>query len=647
MSNAQAVQMRVRDTDEPNTAENTTSDEHIDPYCELCVEYNNRRVAAVGLCKECNTFVCQQCQEAHFRWPKLRNHTILKGDEMTRTQAEKPAKFPECEIHRENVNDQFCLDHHKMLCRQCIKSYHGTCRQMAIHELCKSLGKADVGKFRDMIQNSERTAKSVKLMIKRNKDDIEIDRQTMIKEAEDLKQRLDIKIQQISVDKSYISDTCRQKSALLDGQTDAVENAIQSLQHNISAIYEYDGDTVTLNVFIALQKMAEHTQKAHRLLNDVSNGQKNVRISFVPNTAMSNFLSSSNDLGEIKEDTINPDVMETLPEIIFPPKPPTKSGSQRLEANNRIHLYFLLANLIVYFLLLFKPHPAAVKDILDVPNTKFRRPCDISYITLNKKSSVDIKLDGHTATVPGIVVTANGTVLLTDYSNKKVKVFTSKGVFLSSLELSARPHAIDLINSTTAVLSITNKIHFLNLSLPSELSIHGSVSLKYDVYDLTVYNNKLIVSTWLKTKKVKMLDLDGHELWSSSLDSGGKQHFQYPTFVITKVINNTETVIVTDVNNDQIVFLDANNGKRIKTINVTGRGPRGIGVDHDGNVYICYRTTSEISVWSPDFSRSRILLTSSQLQGKPLNIVYSNVTGYLFISYSQSNVVDRVHVTCK
>ena len=647
MSNAQAVRMGDRDKCDSNMADQNTSDEHIDPYCEPCVKDKKRRIAARGLCQECNTFVCQQCLEAHFRWPKLRNHTILKSDEMPRSKAEKPAKFPECEIHRENVNDQFCLDHHKMLCSQCIKSYHGTCRQTAIHELCKTLGKAEIGKFRDLIQNSERTAKSVQLMIKHNKDAIEIDRQTMIKEADDWKQRLDTKIQLIAVDKSYINETCRQKSVLLDDQKDAAANAIQSLQHNISALDEFDGDNVTLNMFIALQKIAEYTNTVHRQLNDVSNQHRNVRVSFVPDAAMSNFLSSTNEIGEIKEDTTNPDSMETLPEITFPPKPPTKSGSQRLEAINRMHLYFLLAYLFVYFPLLFQPYPAAVKDLWGVPNTKLRT-CDISNIALNKKSSVDVKLDGHTATIPGMVVTSNGTLLLTDYINKKVKVFTSKGGFLSSLELSDKPHAIALINSTTAVLSTMNrKLHFLNLSLPSVLSVHGSVSLIFNIYDLAVYNNKLIVTTWFETKGVKMLDLEGHEIWSTSLDSIGEQHLPYLAFVITRVINNTETVIVTDVNNDQIVFLDANNGKRIKTINETGRGPRGLAVDHDGNVYICYRTTSEISVWSPDFSRIRILLTNRQLQGKPLSIVYSRVTGELFISYFQSNVVDRFQVTCK
>ena len=684
MSRAEGVRMEDGGKDQSNLlSESTASDEHIDPYCELCVEDKKRRIAAVGLCKECNAFVCQQCINAHSRWPRMRNHKILQGDEMPRTQAEKPVKFPDCEIHRENVKDHFCLDHHEMLCSQCIKSFHGTCKQTTIHELCKTLDKGDVRKFRDSIQNAIRTASSVKLTIQQNKDDIENQRRRAIKEAEDLKKRLDTKIKSITVDDTSITEFCKQETLDLENRTEAVSNAVQSLQNESSILDKFDGDAVTPNMFISLRRIAEHTKAAHKQLDEVCNQLRSVRISFVSNPAITSFLFSKNELGEIEKEATDSDALPTLPEINFPPKP--LSLSQSLEINKRMHLVFLLAYLLVY-LLVFLPYPlgAFIKqpDKMNVTDTKpsdkmnltdtkpsdlindtgnqlsdimdvlDRKPCDIFKITLTKKSPVGVKQSddpSNNCHIPGMVVTTNGTLLLADYNNMKVKAFDNDDTFLSSLSFSDRPYAIALINYTTAVVSTWDrKLHFLNISLPSVLSIQRSVYLRYNIYDVTVYNNKLIViMKFLTDTVVKMLDLDGHEIWSTLSDSSGQAIFKWPHYLITKVVNGTETVIVTDYDKDQLAFLDVDDGKLINTIEVEAKGPSGLTVDNDDNVYITFWRTSEISVWSPDFSQSRILLSSNQLLANHERVAYSYVNRELFISYVGRSILDRLQVTCE
>ena len=102
--------------------------------------------------------------------------------------------------------------------------------------------------------------------------------------------------------------------------------------------------------------------------------------------------------------------------------------------------------------------------------------------------------------------------------------------------------------------------------------------------------------------------------------------------------------IVTDSSKDAIVLLDAENGDLIKIIDVKGKGLSGLSIDNGGNIYVCYWYTSEISVWYSDFNQSRILLSGSQLQVHPGNSVYSNVTEDIFISYTDSNVIDRFQV---
>ena len=553
--------------DQSNTNDpTTTSDEHIDPYCELCVEEKRIRIAAAGLCKECNTFGCQQCLKAHWRWPGMRNHKILQGDDMPRTVAQKPVKYPACDVHTERVNDHFCLDHQKMFCSQCIMTFHKTCTQSAVSELCQTLGQGDVRKFRDSIEKSIQTANSVKLAIQQNKEEIENQRKAMIKDAKELKKSLDTKIQNITVDDTMITEVCKQKTSVLDDQAEAACESIQSLQNNMFIIDEFDGDIVTPNTFIALRRITEKTHAAHKELNDVSSQHRNVSLSFVPNPAITKFISSRIGLGKIKQGTTDSDAFESFPEINFPPNLPSKSDTQIVEEYKRMHLAFLIAYFVVYCLIILQSYTqvdqlansryahtpvteqsegpvdtvASNTQVDQLANSRYAHipvteqseakmdtvtsnteaditSCDILNISLITTSTWNVKTSDvkMVCYITGMIVTADGTLLLTDWIISKVKAFTGNGTFLSSITLFGYPYTIPLINSTTALLSIGYELQLLNVSSPSALSVQRSVYLGYHVSGLTVYNNKLVV---ISKTSVKMIDLDGYEIWSRSLD---------------------------------------------------------------------------------------------------------------------------------
>ena len=59
--------------------------------------------------------------------------------------------------------------------------------------------------------------------------------------------------------------------------------------------------------------------------------------------------------------------------------------------------------------------------------------------------------------ISGIDTTSNGNLILTDYNNSKVKLFSPDGQFLSSFSLSGQPCDVSVVDLSTAAVSVYNR----------------------------------------------------------------------------------------------------------------------------------------------------------------------------------------------
>lgn len=103
----------------------------------------------------------------------------------------------------------------------------------------------------------------------------------------------------------------------------------------------------------------------------------------------------------------------------------------------------------------------------------------------------------------------------------------------------------------------------------------------------------------------------------------------------------SSTVIVTDLGSQMLTQLNGDTVQIINRRQVQGRDPRGVTIDSDNNVYVCYTSTHEVAVLSDDLSEERILLSMENgLNRLPQGIVYDETANQLIISYSCYNSVD-------
>ena len=261
---------------------------------------------------------------------------------------------------------------------------------------------------------------------------------------------------------------------------------------------------------------------------------------------------------------------------------------------------------------------------------------DISHIVARKMFHMNIRSskDDNKPDVSGLAVTDNGTLLVGDIYNDTLKVFSQDSTLLSSVPLSAGCLDFTVTEDDIAVVSTGDKtLHFLDISDPPSSSVQRPMQLGYNVLGITAYKDKLVVTTYTTPPSVRMIDINGKEVWSVSKGPDNRQLFVVPLYTVTSKINDTETVIVSDCEKETLTLLNANNGSLLKIVDMKGKFPRGITVDDNGNIFVACGRTREICVWSNDFTKSRTLISRKDFEGNPYRIAYSRSTDILYIVY--------------
>ena len=589
--------------EEEDESEHGTSTEYIDPWCDLCYDHTGDMTRAYGFCPECNAFVCKNCYGIHKRWPILQNHKILLAGNMPKSQAEKPVKYPDCTRHAGNITDHYCIDHSEMICSECLKPTHQNCTATLLSVICQGLGSTDIQQFETVVDSLRQNVLSTKSALESNVTDIENQKEDLIKQAKEERDKIISKAGELYDNTvSMVSDTCEQKKSNIKEKIMTLDNIIHSLDETNTDINKKLNVGFDQNVFIRMQQIVEKVIEYKSEIETLNKEIRKITLSFSPSAEIVTFLSVNENLGDVRE----------IYSQLGDPRLPTRIAF---------------------------PQASSLLGMTGIS----KKRSDISQISINKVSSLDIRLkqDKETCRIQGPAVTSKGVLLISDWSNKLVKAFSQDSMLLSCQTFSDATYDISVINDQTAVVSsYGNNLHILNISDPANISIDRALFLGYWVSGITQYKGNLIVTKFDEPQCVKMIDLNGEEKWSVSVDHKGQQLFAKPYSVTISTCNDTSTAVVSDWSKDTLTLMDPNDGHLIKTIDVTGKDPHGLTCDNDGNVYVCYRLSKEICVFSPGFEKSRILLSSSDLRGSPLSIVYSSTSDVLYIAYQNNDTVD-------
>ena len=593
-----------------------TSDEYVDPYCDPCFEGKGLNVKVFGYCKDCFQFLCSDCHVFHGKFQVAKNHIILQGSSMPQSQADKPPKFPHCDDHPASVKDQFCCDHKNMICSSCSLS-HTNCTVQSIGDVCKNISSSETDSLYDAVKNLKEQAMSVMSSVTENIEKLKEQRKSILKEVQQLYDQIISKMKKIFQDmEADIEANCQSQILLMSQHQEKINAMIAKLESSMTDIEKLQGKHIDTKLFLKIQENINDTNQVTDEFRNVNKSLLFVDLSFIPSKTIQEFLSASVTMGSVSKSHKNQGTYIAVTDIVFP----SALQSQHIAR--------------------VEPQQQSCGHKSGATGLQTR---SLSQVKATKKCEYKVKIKGdkEDCYINGMAVTKDGRILMADYYNNKVKLFSPAIKFLSSVSVPDRPCDIAVISDSEAAATTTNKSLVLLDISGFQLRIKTTTKVPYNIRGITKYKNKLVISSRDPTTSVKLIDLTGKVYWSVSSDQQGHSLFSHACHLTSHDEGRSSTVIVTDLFNNMLTLLNGETGEVITRRQLQWTGPNGVTTDTAGNVYVCYCWTHEVLVLSGDLSEEKILLsTQNGLSGMPQAIVYDDKTRQLLISYVEKDIVD-------
>ena len=586
-------------------------DEWHDQYCDLCYEADDLNVKAASFCDDCIQFMCNKCYKIHERLSSTRGHVVKTGSVMPRSQADKPPRFSFCDEHPKHLKNQFCSVHKQLVCSLCSPLYHKNCSTGSVENVSKSISSSETNDLYDIVSDMKSNVESSLTAVESNIDDLNGQKTIMLKQAQELYDKMVSKAKKWFADEKSEIDTHYQSQLLVLKQNHTrINNTVSRIESALRQIDILRSKPIDAKLFLRIQDILSDMKQYQ---DDLNIPICNVQLSFVPSKQIQEFLSSSYTMGSVKVDKSNCEI--TIPEIMYPVSSTKQSRGGP-------------ANKVV---------AAAGK------RESARQSVALTQLKGRKLKRYNVKLsdDRGDCWIKGMAITNDGRRLLVDYNNYKVKLFSQDMQLLSSLPLSDTPCDIAILSVKEAVVITVNKsLVLLNISA-RHLSINTTTSVPYHVVGISKYGQKLAVTSYSpKPRSVKLIDKTGRVYWSVSSDDQGQWLFSIPQYVTSDIERNT--VIVTDCGNNTLTVLNGDTGDVIKRRSVKDKNPRGVTTGPSGNIYVCYFDTCEVAELTGDLAEERILLSQQDGLGVgPWDIAYDKSCGQLITSYANCSSDDN------
>ena len=215
--------------------------------------------------------------------------------------------------------------------------------------------------------------------------------------------------------------------------------------------------------------------------------------------------------------------------------------------------------------------------------------------------------------IAGLDVTEDGRIIVADFSNRNVKLFTMDGTWLMSRSLSARPsgyNTVAVINNDEALLSIWSEgtLHILDLKTKL-LSTKETVPIQYSLLSVCCYQGQIFATSGVGIPSVMKIDRKGTVYWSRKLNDADQYLFKSPCFSTCFQEGDMLTVLVADDAKGTISSIDGATGALLKVFSSENKRSVGPIAYGRGHLFIWNPDGKEIDVWTTDLANKTTVIS--------------------------------------
>ncbi|XP_045184494.2 E3 ubiquitin-protein ligase TRIM71-like [Mercenaria mercenaria] len=574
-------------------------EEFYDFPCSLCQD-EGKHLEAARYCKDCFVYMCVNCTRHHNKFPLNKTHQLLDQSQFATVTQFKPVSFPtkRCLKHPGELLSIYCGDHDVVCCSSCKALEHSNCAETE-HLIDAAKGIQNSKEYQTIKQETRALLNDAVRVLADRKADIsriENERKDVKKIIADFRKKVNKyfdDLEQKTLDALHdkaevIVSSCKQDTKDLTVMKSTAEDMLKQLE-------SFKGDN-ECDLFVQVKADKKFLRNA---MQEVLNISKNVRkdaINFRIDQKIEPYLSSLEGLG-------------TFTEI------PVNVGQLSLATTDR-HV---------------SQSRASTSSSQTSPDN--RAPLPIYKTQLYGKFDVNEKSDSEECHITDICQLPDGTILIVDYNNDKLKRLDQSYKLLDSLRLPGSPYSICNVGSDEVAVSLCDAKKVQYISVKKKLTLTRSFSTGNYCRGMVYVDDKLYVCCGDSR--------DSASYCIEVYNNAGQLHHSIsglsslPLYIT--VTDDGQHLLVTSYPSDNITMMDLT-GNVVNTFsNRDLKQPSGICTDGKGQVFICGISSNTVVQLEPKQQKIDVILGMKDGIDNPCAIYYDRKQSSVLVSCFKSN----------
>lgn len=544
-------------------------------FCGNCKTFNKKNVKANLRCEECSVNLCETCDSIlHLHDPEKCHRRVYVDSEDIEIQIKlsplaivDPRHFESkmmCDTHGKRY-DYFCMSHKCPLCVVCMREEHSTCDGVQTFREYSRILKRGHGDLKVTLNDSVSAMDALVGLFTLHVGSISSDRESSLDDIRDLRSGISNYLDYMERElKEHITEVSQSEEEFLSSVTERCEAVKTGLARSLvrlnAALQENDESRIiSAALFCHFQ-----VQQCKEFIQEISTFHSVPRLSVLLNPLLTATLN-----------------LETFGETNF--------------VREKTEL------------------PSSVRKLLPLNARRAREVLRFNVRTID---------DTSTCGITSALYLPHNQVMLVDFPNKSVKLFSDYGHLIHQLRLPGGPWDICQVdNHTFAVtLPFQQTIMFIERD-PHTLTLfrldHKIMKVNVCCYGVTYFRGEIVISCPTQKKAALFSFPEG---LSRNIPLKLFNGMSIPCWQLATSTAQREVISTHDGENGGIVkFTVADNLSEERIGPNVASGFRGCDVDREGNIYVCGRKSKNIVQVSPK-SGSRALLSSAHGLKEPATI---------------------------